>query len=132
VVTMAATTAAADITGLVMASVVGAIGFFIIPAKRRRAKLEMRDKVAAMRTRLSIAIRAQFESETARGVQRIRDSIAPYSRFVRAEGEKLTSAKAEFERFQADLEALQSRVEAMPASGSLASGSLLAELTCEE
>ena len=113
IVTMAATTAAADITGLVMASVVGAIGFFIIPARRRRAKLDMRDKVAAMRTRLSTAIRTQFESETARGVQRIRDSIAPYSRFVRAEGETLTAGKTELERSGGELAALQARVEAM-------------------
>jgi len=113
VVTMAATTAAADITGLVMASVVGAIGFFIIPNRRRRAKREMRDKVADMRTRLSTAIRTQFESETARSVQRIRDSIAPYSRFVRAEGEKLTASKAELERCGGELEALQARVEGM-------------------
>jgi hypothetical protein len=73
----------------------------------------MRDKVAAMRARLSTAIRSQFESETARGVQRIRDSIAPYSRFVRAEGETLTAAKAELEGYGGELEALQARVEAM-------------------
>ena len=61
--------------------------------------MEMRDKLAAMRTRLSTAIRTPFESETARSVQCIRDSIAPYSRFVRAEGEKLAAAMAELERY---------------------------------
>jgi hypothetical protein len=96
-----------------MASVVGAIGFFIIPAKRRRAKQEMREKIAAMRTRLSSAIRTEFESETTRSGQRIRESIAPYARFVRAESEKLTSAKAELGRYRGELQAMQSRIEAL-------------------
>jgi small GTP-binding protein len=113
IVTMAASTAAADITGLVMASVVGAIGFFIIPAKRRRAKQEMREKIAAMRTRLSSAIRTEFESETTRSGQRIRESIAPYARFVRAENEKLTSAKADLGRHRGELQAMQARIEAL-------------------
>jgi hypothetical protein len=113
IVTMAASTAAADITGLVMASVVGAIGFFIIPARRRRAKQEMREKIAAMRTRLSSAIRTEFESETRRSGQRIRESIAPYARFVRAEREKLTGAKAELGRFRGQLDATRARIEAL-------------------
>ncbi len=113
IVAMAASTAAADITGLVMASVVGAIGFFIIPAKRRRAKQEMREKIAAMRTRLSSAIRTEFEAESTRSGQRIRESIAPYARFVRAESEKLTSAKAELGRYRGELQTMQARIEAL-------------------
>ncbi len=46
IITAAATTAAADFTGIVLASVVAAIGFFILPAKRQRAKDEMRTKIA--------------------------------------------------------------------------------------
>jgi len=38
IVTIAATTAAADVTGIIMASVIAALGFFILPAKRERAK----------------------------------------------------------------------------------------------
>jgi hypothetical protein len=104
---------AADVTGIVMASVVGAIGFLIIPAKRRRAKLEMREKVSALRTRLSAAMRTEFESEVAGSVQRIRDGVAPYSRFVRAEGEKLKAEQAELARFGGELEAMRGRVEAL-------------------
>lgn len=111
IVSLAATTVAADVTGLAMAGVLGAIGFFILPAKRRRAKLEMREKVSAMRTRLSAAMRAQFESEAARSVRRIRDGIAPYSRFVRAEGEKLRAERAELGRFAGELEAMRARVD---------------------
>ncbi|HNV03575.1 MAG TPA: dynamin family protein [Vicinamibacterales bacterium] len=113
IVTIAASTVAADVTGIVMAGVLGAIGFLIIPAKRRRAKLEMREKVGALRARLSAAMRAEFESEARRGVQRIRDGIAPYARFVRAEGEKLESERADLARFSGEIDALRSRIDAL-------------------
>jgi hypothetical protein len=49
VVTVAASTVAADVTGLLLASVVLGIGFLIIPARRRRAKATLDEKVAALR-----------------------------------------------------------------------------------
>jgi hypothetical protein len=66
-----------------------------------------------MRTRLSAAIRSQFEAETTRSGQRIRDSVAPYARFVRAESEKLAASKSELSRHRGDLETLRGRVEAI-------------------
>ena len=63
IVTIAATTAAADVTGIILASVVAAIGFFILPAKRKKAKEEMRAKIANLRKRLSEALRTQFSTE---------------------------------------------------------------------
>ena len=89
IVTIAATTAAADVTGIILASVIAAIGFFILPAKRQRAKEEMRGKIADVRARLSAALREQFQREIQRSAERIREGIAPYSRFIRAEGDKL-------------------------------------------
>ena len=74
-----------------MASVIAAVGFFVIPAKRKKGKEEMRQKIAEVRQRLGDALRAQFKKEISRATERIRTSIAPYSRFVRSEGEKLDS-----------------------------------------
>jgi len=42
--TTLATTAAADVTGVLMASVVAALGLFIIPARRRHGKMKMLEK----------------------------------------------------------------------------------------
>jgi len=84
-VSLAATTAAADVTGIMAASVLAAVGLLIIPAKRRRARTEMRDKVTDLRARLASALRREFESSQERSAQRLGDAIAPYSRFVRAE-----------------------------------------------
>jgi small GTP-binding protein len=111
IVTIAATTAAADVTGLVMASVVAALGFFILPAKREKGKQEMRRKIAALRQRLSDALHEQFSREIGRSGERIRASIAPYSRFVRSEGEKLRTSEQELNEIGAALVSLQSRIE---------------------
>jgi hypothetical protein len=115
-----ATTAAADFTGLIMASLVGALGFFIIPAKRKRAKEEMRTKVAAVRQRLSTSLREQFGREVGKSADRIREGIAPYSRFVRAEGDSLKATQKELEDATAALTGLRSRIErsTAPSAGS--------------
>jgi small GTP-binding protein len=111
IVTIAASTAAADVTGLVMASLIAAIGFFVIPAKRKKGKEEMRQKIAEVRQRLGEALRAQFKKEIARATERIRASVAPYSRFVRAEEEKLDSTGKELSAIASDLISLRSRIE---------------------
>ena len=111
IVTIAATTAAADVTGLIMASVVAALGFFILPAKRKQGKEEMRRKIAAVRQRLSEALSEQFGREISRSGERIRESIAPYSRFVRAEGEKLGTTERELGEIAAALASLRARIE---------------------
>ena len=56
-VTLAASTAAADVTGILLASVVAALGFLVIPARRRKAKAAMQQKITALRERLSAALR---------------------------------------------------------------------------
>ena len=111
IVTVAATTAAADVTGIVLASVLATIGFFILPAKRKQAKEEMRRKIADVRQRLSEALRRQFDKEVARSGDRIREGIAPYSRFVRAEGEKLREMEQELREITAALGSLRARID---------------------
>jgi small GTP-binding protein len=112
IVTVVATTAAADATGLVMASVLAAAGFFILPNRRRRAKQEMRAKVTAMRETLVRALRTEFEREMERGRQRIAEGIGPYSRFVRSEHESLSAMRTTLETARRDIELLRERIEA--------------------
>jgi small GTP-binding protein len=114
-VTIAASTAAADVTGIILASVIAALGFFIIPAKRSQAKGEMRRKIADVRTRLSAALRKQFQEEIARSGARMQESVGPYSRFVRAEGEKLQETDARLRQLASDLHRVRERVDALAA-----------------
>ena len=93
-VTVAASTAAADITGIVMASVIAAIGFLVIPARRRKAKAEMQAKVSALRERLATALRTEFERAQEQSSARIAQAVDPYSRFVRAEQSRWSEARS--------------------------------------
>jgi small GTP-binding protein len=92
-VTVAASTAAADVTGILMASVIATIGFLVIPARRRKAKAEMKEKVSALRERLASALRTEFERAQEQGRIRIGRAVEPYSRFVRAEQTRSSEAR---------------------------------------
>jgi small GTP-binding protein len=111
IVAVLATTAAADVTGILLASLLAALGFFVIPAKRRQAKNELRGKIGELRESLVSTLRAQFEREIERSMQNINEAIAPYTRFVRAERDKLDEAHASLNREQDALERLKVRVD---------------------
>jgi small GTP-binding protein len=92
-VTIAASTVAADVTGILLASVVMSVGFLIIPARRRRAKAALQEKVAALRARLATALRAEFARAQEQSAHRLGDTVAPYARFVRAEEGRWSDAQ---------------------------------------
>ena len=93
-VTIAASTVAADVTGILLASVVLGVGFLIIPARRKHAKATLEQKVAALRARLASALRDEFDRARERSQLRLADAVAPYSRFVRAQDSRWRSAAA--------------------------------------
>ena len=68
-----------------MAGVVAALGFLIIPARRRKARAEMRGRVSTLIADLSNALGEAFQRAQERSAQRFTDAIAPYARFVRSE-----------------------------------------------
>lgn len=108
-----ATTAAADVTGLAMAGVVATLGLLVVPNRRRQAKRELREKITAMREQLGVSLRGAFEDELQRGIERQRQNIAPYARFVRAETEHLAAARAELDALVTRLDVLDARVAAL-------------------
>jgi small GTP-binding protein len=112
-VTAIATTLAVDVTGILLASLVAVLGFFVIPAKRRQAKQEMRAKIKTMRTQLTRALRTHFESEIEQSIAHINDTIAPYSRFVRAEGQKNEDALERLRKIETELNRLEARIRAL-------------------
>jgi hypothetical protein len=110
-VTILATTMAADVTGILLASLLAVVGLFIIPAQRRKAKSELRNKVAGLREQLTQTLRGQFQREIERSLQRINEAIAPYARFVRAERSKLLDAQGGFESIKKNLFQLKKSIE---------------------
>ena len=112
-VTAVATTVAADVTGVLLASVIAAVGLFVIPARRRQAKIEMSQKVTELRNNLTKSLRDQFEREIDRSLREINEAIAPYTRFVRAERTKLTETRETLENIRNEMERLQNRIESL-------------------
>ncbi len=105
-----ATTTFADVTGILAASALAVVGLFVIPVRRRQAKATLHAKIEKMRTDLMASLTGQFDREIDRGVQRVQDSIAPYTRFVRAERERLTAVQEEFAGLERQFAGLQDRI----------------------
>ena len=103
--------AAADVTGLFAASVLAGVGLWLLPRKRRQAKAEFRTRTEALRGRLLTALRDEFQRELERSIQRIRDALAPYDRFVRGERERTDAFVNSLQAELAEVAALRSRIE---------------------
>ncbi|HEX4962986.1 MAG TPA: dynamin family protein [Thermoanaerobaculia bacterium] len=113
VLTHLAVSAAADFTGILAASAVAVLGLFIIPNRRGDAKRDLRKKIAAMREQLMGSLTGQFDREVEGSLRRIDEAIGPYTRFVRAERDRLTAAREELAAASQGLARLRSRVEAL-------------------
>lgn len=106
-----ASTVAADVTGILLATFIAALGLVIIPARRRSAKNELRQKIAALRQQLVYALTTQFQKEIERSLHNIDSAIAPYTRFVRAEQTKLLNAQNGLEEIKTELIRLRVSIE---------------------
>ncbi|NOZ27634.1 MAG: GTP-binding protein [Chloroflexi bacterium] len=106
-------TTLADVTGLLAAGAVAAFGLYVLPARRRKAKKELRTRVDELRGRLADVLTRQFEQELSRSLARIRDAIAPYTRFVQSEREKLAQIESDLHQVEADLHRTRLAIEEM-------------------
>jgi small GTP-binding protein len=93
IVTVAASTVAADVTGILLASVVLGVGFLIIPSRRKRAKMTLQERLAGLRAQLSAALQAEFQRAREQSQLRLQDAVGPYARFVRAEEARWRAAQ---------------------------------------
>jgi hypothetical protein len=100
-----------DITGITAALVSGAVGLFILPYRKRRAQQEFRRRTLELRDKLSQAMTEQFNTELARSIERIRGAIAPYTRFVRMEQERMVTADARLSELERTFDKIRAEVE---------------------
>lgn len=109
------TTAAADATGLVAASVLGVLGLAVIPWRRGIAKRQFRSQMEELRLRLAATLKENFRSELDRGLERLQQAMAPYRRFVLAEEDRLQQVTSGLDEVSDRLAALEMAVgEAAP------------------
>jgi chaperonin cofactor prefoldin len=86
------------------------VGLFVIPAKRRKAKADLRAKIEDMKGRLMATMTAEFEREMEHSLHRLEEAIAPYTRFVRAEQEKLGQVEGKLKETLEALKVLRVRI----------------------
>jgi hypothetical protein len=106
-----ATTTAADVTGIVAAGTIAVLGMFVIPSKRARAKVQLRERIEQLRTELMSSLRGQVAREVERSTFSVRDAVAPYTQFVRAEHTKLSALVRDIDQIAEALSRLRSDVE---------------------
>ena len=110
---VAITSAFIDITGVTAALVSGAVGLFILPYRKRKAQEEFRTRTQELKDKLTDAMTRQFEVELSQSVERIRDAINPYTRFVRLEQDRVSTADNSLAAIGNKLEELRTQVEAI-------------------
>jgi small GTP-binding protein len=109
-VVAAASTVAIDVTGILAASLVAGLGFFILPRKRKQSRAEFRRRSEELEERLISVMREQFEHELVRSITRIEDAIAPYTRFVRDQQSKFTGIEENLTGVANELRTLRHRI----------------------
>lgn len=109
-VVAAASTALVDVTGILAASVLAGIGLFVLPMRRRQARRDFHERAEELERRLLEVMREQFNHELERSVERIREAIAPYTRFVRTQTETLTRYDGELTAIASELRSLRHAV----------------------
>jgi small GTP-binding protein len=112
-VALLASTTAADVTGILAAGVLASLGMFVIPAKRRQAKAELRERLGKLREQLLSGLQEEFAREVDRSLRRLDEAIGPYTRFVRAERERLEKEQEELRQISGEIAELRRQVEAL-------------------
>jgi GTP-binding protein EngB required for normal cell division len=104
-------TAAADFTGILAGALLLGLGLGILPYRRRRAKAQFDARTRALSEALSTTLRDQFTRELEASSQRLREALAPYTRFVRVESERVGEVRATLERLREETNTLRRKVE---------------------
>jgi len=110
-VTVLATTASADLTGILLAGITATLGLFIIPTKKKQAIKLFSEKVHAIRNQLSISLKDEITRQIDYVIDNIQETIAPYERFIRSENQKLINNSDQFENSRRELSQLRIDIE---------------------
>lgn len=112
-VTTAVLSSALDVTGIIAAGTLAVVGILVIPYKRKKAKENFKAKMADLRTNLIDALTTSFTHETSNAVSRIKDNVAPYTRYVLSEQERIDKAERMVDEIRQRISALRSKIESV-------------------
>ena len=112
-VTVAVLSSTLDITGVLAAGTLAILGVFVIPFKRNQVKENFKEKMLLLRTKLLNALTTQFNNERESVLARLKDGVAPYTRYVRSERERIDMAESILAELRQKLSALRARSQAV-------------------
>jgi small GTP-binding protein len=107
------TTTAIDVTGIALGLALMGVGLLVMPRQRRKAKRELARKMEELRAGLRESLATQVDTELARSQEKLSGAINPYTRFVRAELDRLGELHEELEGFDARMTEVKREVEAL-------------------
>ena len=90
---IAALTPLTGIGGILLGLGVAGFSALLLPRRREKAKTELRDRLRETRDKLHEVLTREYRLEIERAQTRLRDATAPYTRFIRAESERLEQAR---------------------------------------
>jgi small GTP-binding protein len=105
------TGAAADVTGILLATALAVGGFYILPRKRRQAQRDFQRRIGELRAHLKDVLTRQVHLELEQATGRINEAIAPYRRFVQSQQQQLNEARGELVATEDALLRLRSDIE---------------------
>jgi small GTP-binding protein len=103
--------AAADVTGILLATVLAVGGFYLIPRKRQQAKRRFAERIAELREGLAGALERQAHTEIGKAAEQVDEAVEPYRRFVETQKQALHEARAELTAIGDGLERLRAEIE---------------------
>jgi hypothetical protein len=112
-VSIAVLSSSMDVTGILAAGTMAILGFFVIPFKRKKAKDNFKEKMQTLRSKLLDALTTQFNNEKESAISRLKDGVAPYTRYIRSEFERIEAAEASLAGLRQNISGLRGRVEAV-------------------
>ena len=98
-------------TGIVAASGLAVAGLAVVPWRRKAAREDMANRFDVLKTSIDAAVQGQVDSQVHTAGVSIMDGIAPYSRFVRIEQQRLADMREELGRVREDIFALQAKIK---------------------
>ena len=108
-VTAAVLSSSLDITGIVAAGTLAIVGLFVIPYKRKQAKDSFQEKMTTLRENLLDTLNTQFTRESQNAVNRLKDGITPYVRYVNTERDRIEKTESTLATLRQKLSTLRAR-----------------------
>jgi small GTP-binding protein len=100
-----------DFTGIMLGVTLAAGGLYIIPAKRRQVKRQFHQRISELRDNLVRSLTKQVNMEIDSAMNRVNETIAPYTRFVKFQHEQLGAARGELSAVESALSRLKKEIE---------------------